>query len=127
MEPDRDDGGEEGRRRRAGRRDLAKEAIAGVFQPGDHGSTFGGNPLATAAGYAVLKHIIDTDLPRQVKEKGERLMAKLRGLEDRHGVISEVRGRGLLCGSVRDRYRRGGRPRRSRRGCCSTTCARTCG
>ena len=76
---------------------LAKEEVAGTFQPGDHGSTFGGNPLATAAGYAVLKHIIDTDLPAQVTEKGERLMAKLRGLEDRHGVVSEVRGRGLLC------------------------------
>ena len=76
---------------------LAKEEVAGTFQPGDHGSTFGGNPLATAVGYAVLKHIIDTDLPVQVREKGERLMAKLRGLEDRHGVVSEVRGRGLLC------------------------------
>ena len=76
---------------------LAKEEVAGTFQPGDHGSTCGGNPLATAAGYAVLKHIIDTDLPAQVREKGERLMAQLRGLEDRHGVVSEVRGRGLLC------------------------------
>ncbi|MBI2761393.1 MAG: acetylornithine transaminase [Chloroflexi bacterium] len=76
---------------------LAKEKVAGTFQPGDHGSTFGGNPLATAAGYAVLKHIIDTNLPAQVQEKGERLVAKLRGLEDRHGVIAEVRGRGLLC------------------------------
>ncbi len=76
---------------------MAKESVAATFQPGDHGSTFGGNPLATAAGYAVLKHIIDNDIPRQSAEKGERLMAKLRGLEDRHGVIAEVRGRGLLC------------------------------
>jgi predicted acetylornithine/succinylornithine family transaminase len=76
---------------------LAKERIAATFQPGDHGSTFGGNLLATAAGYAVLKHIVDTNLPAQVQERGERLVAKLRGLEDRHGVISEVRGRGLLC------------------------------
>jgi acetylornithine/N-succinyldiaminopimelate aminotransferase len=76
---------------------LAKEEIALLFVPGDHGSTFSGNPLATAAGYAVLKHIVDTDLTTQVKEKGERLIAKLRSLEDRHGTISEVRGRGLLC------------------------------
>src|SRR5205085_557030 len=38
-----------------------------------------------------------TNLPVQVREKGERLVARLRGLEDRHGVIAEVRGRGLLC------------------------------
>src|SRR5262249_16151975 len=75
---------------------LAEEPVAATAQPGDHGSTFGGNPLATAAGYAVMKHVIDNDLPTRVKEKGERLIAKLHGLEDRHGVISEVRGRGLL-------------------------------
>jgi predicted acetylornithine/succinylornithine family transaminase len=76
---------------------LAKEEVAALFVPGDHGSTFSGNPLATAAGYAVLKHIVDTNLAAQVREKGERLMTKLRSLEDRHGVIAEVRGRGLLC------------------------------
>jgi len=76
---------------------LAKERVAATFQPGDHGSTFGGNPLATAAGYAVLKYIIDNDIPAQVRAKGERLLARLRGLEDRHPAISEVRGRGLLC------------------------------
>jgi len=76
---------------------LAKEEIAAMFVPGDHGSTFSGNPLATAAGYAVLKHIVDNDLAAEVKRKGEQLQAKLRSLEDRHGTISEVRGRGLLC------------------------------
>jgi acetylornithine/N-succinyldiaminopimelate aminotransferase len=76
---------------------LAKEEVAAMFVPGDHGSTFSGNPLATAAGYAVLKHIVDTNLSTQVKEKGERLVAKLHALEDRHGSITDVRGRGLLC------------------------------
>lgn len=76
---------------------LAKEKIAAVFVPGDHGSTFGGNPLATAAGYAVLKYVIDTDLPRQVARMGEHLLARLRSLEDRHAGISDIRGRGLLC------------------------------
>jgi predicted acetylornithine/succinylornithine family transaminase len=76
---------------------LAKEHVAATFQPGDHGSTFGGNPLATAAGYAGMKYVVDNNLPAQVQAKGERLVAKLRGLEDRHGVIAEVRGRGLLC------------------------------
>jgi acetylornithine/N-succinyldiaminopimelate aminotransferase len=76
---------------------LAKEAVATAFEPGDHGSTFGGNPLATAAGYAVLKYVIDEDLPGQVREKGERLLTRLHGLEDRYPEITEVRGRGLLC------------------------------
>ena len=76
---------------------LAKEAVAASFGPGDHGSTFGGNPLATAAGYAVLKYIIEQNLPAKVQEKGERLMPQLHGLEDRHHAISEVRGKGLLC------------------------------
>ena len=76
---------------------LAREDIAACFVPGDHGSTFGGNPLASAAGYAVLKYVIDEDLPAQVARKGEHLMARLRSLEDRHSGISEIRGRGLLC------------------------------
>jgi acetylornithine/N-succinyldiaminopimelate aminotransferase len=76
---------------------MAKEEIAAMFVPGDHGSTFSGNPLATAAGYAVLKHIVDTNLADEVKAKGKRLIAKLHSLEDRHGVIADVRGRGLLC------------------------------
>lgn len=76
---------------------LATEAVAACFVPGDHGSTFGGNPLATAAGYSVLKFIIDNDLPAQVQQKGERLLQRLHGLEDRHHEIAEVRGKGLLC------------------------------
>jgi predicted acetylornithine/succinylornithine family transaminase len=76
---------------------LAKEAVATAFVPGDHGSTFGGNPLATAAGYAVLKYVIDEDLPGQARTKGDRLLARLRSLEDRQPAITEVRGRGLLC------------------------------
>lgn len=76
---------------------LAKEAAAAAFLPGDHGSTFGGNPLATGAGYAVLKYVIDEDLSGQVRRKGERLLARLRSLEDRYPEITEVRGRGLLC------------------------------
>lgn len=76
---------------------LAKESIAACFVPGDHGSTFGGNPLATAAGYAVLRYVVDNDLPAEVERKGERLMQRLRGFEDRIPGIKEVRGLGLLC------------------------------
>src|SRR5947209_5151440 len=76
---------------------LAKEQVAACFVPGDHGSTFGGNPLATAAGYSVLKYIVDNDLPAEVARKGEQLLQRLHGIEDRHHEIAEVRGRGLLC------------------------------
>ena len=76
---------------------LAKEVVAACFVPGDHGSTFGGNPLATAAGFSVLSYIIDNDLPADVLRKGDKLMQRLHGIEDRHRDISEVRGMGLLC------------------------------
>jgi len=74
---------------------LVKEHCA-VFVPGDHGTTFGGNPLMTQAAYAVCKYIIDNDLPAQVAERGRYLERKLRGLEDRFSFITEVRGKGLL-------------------------------
>jgi predicted acetylornithine/succinylornithine family transaminase len=74
---------------------LAKEHCA-VFVPGDHGTTFGGNPLVTQAAYAVCKYVIDNDLPAQVAERGRYLERKLRGLEDRFSFITEVRGKGLL-------------------------------
>jgi acetylornithine/N-succinyldiaminopimelate aminotransferase len=76
---------------------LAKESIAACFVPGDHGSTFGGNPLATAAGVAVLRYIIENDIPTQVEQKGQRLLARLHALEDGVPGIKEVRGLGLLC------------------------------
>jgi acetylornithine/N-succinyldiaminopimelate aminotransferase len=76
---------------------LAKEQVAACFVPGDHGSTFGGNPLATAAGAAVLRYIIDQDIATQVEQQGQRLMGRLRALEDAVPGIKEVRGVGLLC------------------------------
>jgi acetylornithine/N-succinyldiaminopimelate aminotransferase len=74
---------------------LSKEHCS-VFTPGDHGSTFGGNPLACHVGYTVLKYIIDHDIPGQVAKKGRYLADRLHGLEDRHASVTEVRGKGLL-------------------------------
>ena len=74
---------------------LAKEHCA-VFAPGDHGSTFGGNPLCTHVGYSVLKYVIDNDISGQVARKGQHLERRLRSLADRHPIVTEVRGRGLL-------------------------------
>jgi acetylornithine/N-succinyldiaminopimelate aminotransferase len=76
---------------------LAKERAA-VFQPGEHGSTFGGNPLACAAAYAVTKFIIDNDIPEKVKKVGNYLIASLEPWKKKYPFIKEVRGRGLLVG-----------------------------
>ncbi len=75
---------------------LAKEAVAAHLVPGDHGTTFGANPLATATGVATLNYILDNDLPAQAARASERLVTRLRSLEDRLPVVTEVRGRGLL-------------------------------
>jgi acetylornithine/N-succinyldiaminopimelate aminotransferase len=74
---------------------LCKEQFA-VFDPGDHGSTFGGNPLACAAGLAVMKYILDNDLPAYAGRVGAHLTKRLLDLKSRRTDIVDVRGRGLL-------------------------------
>ncbi len=81
---------------------LAKDHCA-VLGLGDHGTTFGGNPLAAHVGYTVLKHIIENDLSAQVAKKGEHLERRLHSLADRHSMVKEVRGRGLLWAIELDR------------------------
>ncbi len=81
---------------------LAKDHCA-VFGVGEHGTTFGGNPLACHVGYTVLKYIIDHDVPGQVARKGEHLERRLRSLADRHPMVTEVRGKGLLWAIELDR------------------------
>ncbi|MGE5613278.1 MAG: aspartate aminotransferase family protein [Bacillota bacterium] len=77
---------------------CAKEEVASAFYPGDHGSTFGGNPLACAAGLAVLKEILENDLPGNAKKIGKYLMENLKRLAGKHRIISDVRGIGLMIG-----------------------------
>jgi acetylornithine/N-succinyldiaminopimelate aminotransferase len=74
---------------------LAKER-ASVFVPGDHGSTFGGNPLVCAVGVATLKFIIDNGIPDKVKKKGQYFIDGLKKLKAKFNFINEIRGRGLL-------------------------------
>ena len=74
---------------------LSKEAAMALV-PGDHGSTFGGNPLTTAAAYAGTKFLIDNDIPAQVKILEAHLLDRLNQLKARFSFISEVRGKGLL-------------------------------
>ena len=67
-----------------------------VFTPGDHGSTFGGNPLAAAVGLEALNIIVDEDLPKQSATMGDFLLDQLKSIDS--PLISEVRGRGLFIG-----------------------------
>jgi ornithine--oxo-acid transaminase len=75
---------------------LSSREVLGVFTPGDHGSTFGGNPLACAIARAALRVIVDEDLPGRSAELGAFAMDYLRGLRSPHVV--EVRGKGLWIG-----------------------------
>ena len=75
---------------------LASKEILGVFHPGDHGSTFGGNPLACAVARAALRVLIDEKLPERSAELGGYFLEKLRTL--RSPDLKEVRGRGLWIG-----------------------------
>jgi ornithine--oxo-acid transaminase len=75
---------------------LARKEVLGVFNPGDHGSTFGGNPLACAVARAALRVLVDENLVERSAELGAYFLAKLRTL--RSPEIKEVRGRGLWIG-----------------------------
>ncbi|HVP58368.1 MAG TPA: ornithine--oxo-acid transaminase [bacterium] len=75
---------------------LASKQVMEVFKPGDHGSTFGGNPLACAIGTAALEVIVDENLAGRAFEAGAYFMDGLRKLKSRH--VKEIRGRGLLIG-----------------------------
>jgi acetylornithine/N-succinyldiaminopimelate aminotransferase len=81
---------------------LAKEHAA-VFEPGDHGSTFGGNPLACAAAVAVFREVLAQDLPGRAARVGAYFRAGLEALQARCPAIVEVRGRGLLLAIEFDR------------------------
>lgn len=69
---------------------------ADVFKAGEHGSTFGGNPLVCAVAYAVTNYIIENDVAGNARRVGEYLGTRLAGLKAKHGFIVDVRGRGLL-------------------------------
>lgn len=77
---------------------MAQEEVARAFVPGDHGSTFGGNPLACAAGVAVVTEIMKPGFLDNVCAMGAALKQSLESLKARHGCILDVRGKGLLLG-----------------------------
>ncbi len=75
---------------------LANRDILGLFKPGEHGSTFGGNPLACAIAREAIRVTREEKLVEAAAERGEYFMAKLRTIRSKH--IKEIRGRGLLIG-----------------------------
>ena len=77
---------------------LASREVLGVFGPGDHGSTFGGNPLACAVAREALKVIMDERLPQRAMELGAYLMDRLQNIKSSR--VALCRGKGLLVGIV---------------------------
>lgn len=75
---------------------AADRDILGIYTPGSHGSTFGGNPLACACGIKALELLVRDDYPRMAREKGAYFMEKLRAIQN--DEIIDIRGRGLLIG-----------------------------
>jgi len=75
---------------------LAREEVMGVLRPGDHGSTFGGNPLAAAVGHEALDLLVEERLSERATELGAELLERLRAIDS--PIVREVRGVGLLVG-----------------------------
>ena len=77
---------------------LAGPKVAETFQPGDHASTFGGNPLASAAAVATLDVMTGAGFLENVRELSDYLFSRLGDLKEKHGFIKDVRGLGMLVG-----------------------------
>jgi acetylornithine aminotransferase len=82
---------------------LAKGAAAELFQPGHHGSTFGGNPLACAAGLAVVDTLVGEKLVERAATLGEKLLKDFELALGEQAFISDIRGKGLMIGIELDR------------------------
>ena len=77
---------------------LVSAAVAAQVMPGDHGTTYGGNLLATRAALTVLEELMDRGLMAHVAEIGDYFAVKLEGLRTKHAVVREVRGAGVMRG-----------------------------
>lgn len=77
---------------------LIRDEIAKSFEPGDHASTFGGNPLATAAGVAALSAILEEGMLDHCQKVGEYFLSRLEEIKKKFPFVQEVRGRGLILG-----------------------------
>jgi acetylornithine/succinyldiaminopimelate/putrescine aminotransferase len=75
---------------------LATDKAAKAFVPGNHASTFGGNPLAMVAAVAVIETILRENILENCRKVGEYFLSQLKKLQQKYGIITEVRGRGLM-------------------------------
>lgn len=87
---------------------LARTKIGDAFEPGDHLSTFGGNPVSCAAALANIDAIVEERLPERAARMGSRLVRGLEGVQKEHMMVGEVRGKGLMIGAelVKDKRTR---------------------
>jgi len=87
---------------------VARPDIGDAFEPGDHLSTFGGNPVSAAAAVATINVMLREKLPEQAAEKGEYIMKRLNEMKDQYPIIGDVRGKGLMIGVelVKDRKKK---------------------
>jgi ornithine--oxo-acid transaminase len=81
---------------------LARREVMNVFTPGDHGSTFGGNPLGAAVGLEALNILVEEDLAANSAKMGDYLMQQLRAIDS--PLIREIRGKGLFIGMEIDQH-----------------------
>lgn len=77
---------------------LAKDEVAVAFQPGDHASTFGGNPLATSAALAAMDVLLNGGILENTQQVGQYMKKRLVELAEKHCCVKEVRGLGLMLG-----------------------------
>jgi len=81
---------------------LIKKGIAESFNPGDHASTFGGNPLATAAGVAAFTALLDEGMLENCQKMGDYFLSQLEEVKKKFPFVKEVRGKGLILGMELD-------------------------
>ncbi|MCG2675994.1 aminotransferase class III-fold pyridoxal phosphate-dependent enzyme, partial [bacterium] len=77
---------------------ITKDKIASCFAPGDHASTFGGNPLACSAACAALEAVLEENLIENAAQVGDYFIEKLKGLQKEYSFIKNVKGKGLMIG-----------------------------
>jgi 4-aminobutyrate aminotransferase / (S)-3-amino-2-methylpropionate transaminase / 5-aminovalerate transaminase len=77
---------------------IARPGVADAFGPGDHLSTFGGNPVSCAASMATIDVMLEEDLPRNAAERGDWIMGQLRAFQSKCALVGDVRGKGLMIG-----------------------------
>jgi len=87
---------------------ITRQDIGDSFEPGDHLSTFGGNPVSAAAALANINLMLREKLPEQAAEKGNYIMKRLNEMKENYDIIGDVRGKGLMIGVelVKDRKKK---------------------